>query len=95
MKAEEAKRNVNDYLLKQKELRIVEIEERIKSGMYDSIFHQIKLESTKGRYSTRVNVHDVFLYLETDFEHLGYKVKYLQNPNPLTYKCFEIRWSTR
>lgn len=94
MKAEEARLNVKNYFLKNKEQRITAIEERIKSGIYDHIFHQIKLESSKGACSTRVHVHDIFLYLETDFEHLGYKVKYLKNPNPITYKSFDIIWET-
>lgn len=91
MKAEEARLNVKDYMLKKEKQRIAAIEDRIKSGMYDSIFHQIKQESLAGRSYTRTFINEPHkaAHFAVDFEYLGYRIVRVDVRNGFNT---EIKW---
>lgn len=94
MKAEEARLNVKDYILKNEEKRIAAIEKRIKSGMYDSIFHQIKQDSLAGRTYTRTLINEPHkaIHFAGDFEYLGYRIVRVDVRNGFNT---EIRWGQK
>lgn len=91
MKAEEARLNVKDYILKNEEKRIAAIEKRIKSGIYDDIFDQIKQDSLAGHNYTKVFIKEPHkaVHFAVDFEHLGYRIVRIDLKNGVNT---EIRW---
>ena len=93
MKAEDARKLVEEYLNDQENLRIRAIEKRIESGLYNQIFIQVKMAAGSGKNSVNIYVKEpkIDINIQLDLRHLGYKMTRLDVRNGVNYK---INWGT-